>query len=297
MDTSLITVFTPTYNRVNTLPKLFESLCKQTCFDFEWLIVDDGSIDGTKELIQEYIKSNPPFRINYVWQINAGKSMAINHALSIIKSTYIYFMDSDDYLPSKAIEQILPYLKEVQYDQKFSGVAGLRTHADGTPIGSLIPNPILDADYLSFRYKYKAKGDYADIVKTDVMKENMFPVYQGEKFCTEAVVFNRMAKKYKCRYINCPLRITEYLPNGLTDTYAKIMKESPNYSMLYYKELLYSKISFKDKLFALISYWNMYKIIPLNKIQEEVRPTFIMKIIAMIVLQIRGLYRLIKMIR
>ena len=48
-----ITVFTPAYNRAHTLRRAFESLKKQTCKDFEWLIIDDGSSDGTIELIEE----------------------------------------------------------------------------------------------------------------------------------------------------------------------------------------------------------------------------------------------------
>lgn len=296
MDTPLITVFTPTYNRVHTLPKLFQSLCNQTCLNFEWLIVDDGSIDGTKELIQNYIISEPPFRINYIWQANAGKAMAINRAASEINTFYVYFMDSDDYLPENAIENVLPYLCSIQKDVSFSGVTGLRVDKKGNPIGSYIPNPILDTDYLSFRYKYKALGDYAEILKTSILKEYMFPHFENEKFCTEAVIFNRIAKKYVCRFVNCPLRVTEYLPGGLTETYNKILQDSPNYSMLYYKELFYSSVPLGVRLSALCSYWD-FKCRYEGKIKKDVVPTFKMKFFGVIVVMLRKTYRLIRWIR
>ena len=292
--TSLITIFTPTYNRITTLPQLYESLCNQSCLDFEWLIVDDGSIDGTGDLIQSYINSNSPFPIQYVFQENRGKAAAINRAVSIIKSSFIYFMDSDDYLPREAIRNVIPYLNEINDDERFCGVTGMRIHEDGTPIGSLIPNPILDTDYLSFRFNYKAQGDYAEIIKTALMKQYPFPIYNGEKFCTETVVLFRISRKYLCRYIDCPLRVTEYLPGGLTDTYTKIMLQSPNGSLLHYKELFYSRIPIYNRIIILCVYWDLYKSVDRVKLAEEVCPTVMMRFLAPMMIFVKWLYKKLK---
>ena len=295
MKTPLITVLTPSYNRRNTLPALYESLCNQRKFDFEWMIIDDGSQDGTNLLIQNYIDSHPPFEIRYIWKENGGKASATNWALSKIRTEFIYFMDSDDYLPSNAIEELIPYLLEIRNDEHILGVTGLRIHKDGTPIGDVIPDSPLDVSYLDFRVKCKAHGDYAETAKTKIIRRYPFPLYKGEKFCTEALVWNRMAQTYKSRYINVPLRVAEYLSGGLTDTYSLIMRQSPNGSLLYYKELFYYPIPTIDRLRALYDYWSFY--IKIDKstcfLHKEVLATPIMKLYG-VVLPFWWIYRKVK---
>lgn len=286
----MITVFTPTYNRAHTLPNLYKSLCEQTCYDFEWLIVDDGSTDGTKELIQTYQQNNPPFEIRYIYQVNRGKAKAVNHGIKAISNDFVFFMDSDDYLAKDAIAAVMPYLEEIKTDPCFCGVTGMRIYQNGTPIGSYIPDPILDTDYLSFRVKYQAFGDYAEIVKTSVLREFPFPEFQGEKFCTEALVFYRIAKKYISRYVNLPLRVCEYLPGGLTDLYDKIMSESPQASLLFWKEYFYSDIPIKLKVSSLISYWKLYKTCHKEDLSVEVCPTGLMKFLRPLVLLLGRMY-------
>lgn len=273
----MITVLTPTYNRAHTLPKLYQSLCEQKCYDFEWLIVDDGSSDGTKELIQAYKQNNPPFEIRYIYQVNSGKAKAVNCGIKAINNDFVFFMDSDDYLAKDAIMSVIPYLEEIKSNPCFCGVTGMRIYQNGTPIGSYIPAPVLDTDYLSFRIKYGAVGDYSDIVKTAVLREFPFPEFEGEKFCTEALVFYRIAKRYISRYINLPLRVCEYLPGGLTDLYDKVMSESPQASLLFWKEYFYSDIPIKMKVFSLISYWKLYGKCHKENLSMEVYPTYLMK--------------------
>lgn len=286
----MITVFTPTYNRAHTLPNLYKSLCEQTSYDFEWLVVDDGSTDGTKELIRSYQQNNPPFEIRYIYQLNRGKAKAINHGIKAISNDFVFFMDSDDYLAKDAITSVMPYLEEIKANPFFCGVTGMRIYRNGKPIGSYIPDPILDTDYLSFRVKYGANGDYADIVKTSVMREFPFPEFEGEKFCTEALVFNRIAKKYINRYVNLPLRVCEYLPGGLTDIYDKIMRESPQASLLFWKEYFYSGIPIKMRVSSLISYWKLYKSCHKETLSRDVCPTGLMKFLRPSVLLLGWMY-------
>lgn len=101
----MITIFTPTYNRAYTLPKLFESLQAQTSNNFEWLIVDDGSSDDTRELVEHFI-TKADFKITYIYQENQGKHVAINTALDKASNLYFFTVDSDDYLINNALELI-----------------------------------------------------------------------------------------------------------------------------------------------------------------------------------------------
>ena len=101
-----ITIFTPSYNRAYRLLALYESLCNQTCFDFEWLIVDDGSNDNTEELVQTWLNESK-FNIRYIKQCNGGKHRAVNHGVREAKGELFYIVDSDDILPKDAIECIM----------------------------------------------------------------------------------------------------------------------------------------------------------------------------------------------
>ena len=64
-----LTIFTPTYNRAHTLVRTYQSLCHQTCKDFEWLIIDDGSIDNTSDIVKIWI-TEADFKIKYIYQKN-----------------------------------------------------------------------------------------------------------------------------------------------------------------------------------------------------------------------------------
>ena len=75
------TVFTPAYNRAHTLPRTYESLCRQSCKDFVWLIVDDGSSDGTRALVEEWQTRDNGFPIRYIYKENGGMHTAHNTAL------------------------------------------------------------------------------------------------------------------------------------------------------------------------------------------------------------------------
>ena len=82
MNKVKVTVFTPTYNRAYTLERLYKSLLNQTSYDFEWLIVDDGSTDNTSELIKSF-QNNHFFDVRYYKQENSGKHVAINNGVDL----------------------------------------------------------------------------------------------------------------------------------------------------------------------------------------------------------------------
>ena len=93
-----ITVFTPTYNRAYILENLYRSLQRQSFTDFEWLVVDDGSSDGTKALFERWQKEDNPFPIRYCYKENGGKCRAINYGLKLAQGELFFTVDSDDYL-------------------------------------------------------------------------------------------------------------------------------------------------------------------------------------------------------
>lgn len=249
----LVSVFTPTYNRAYRLGALYHSLCTQTCRSFEWILVDDGSTDNTADLVSSWHDS--VFPIIYIKQTNGGKHRAINRGVKEAKGDLFFIVDSDDVLPSNSIERILLNYGKISGDKSFCGVCGLKALYNGEMVHKGASYDVLNCSSIDFRYKYKMKGDMAEVIRTEVMKEYPFPEFDGEKFCSEAVLFNRIAQNYKFRYFFEIVYLCEYLDDGLTASIVKVRMSSPRGSSLCYSELFHCRIPFKQKVKAAINYW------------------------------------------
>ena len=252
----LITVFTPAYNRAHLLSKAYESLCRQTFRDFEWVIVDDGSTDDTESVVNsQFIMHNSQFPVRYYYQENGGKHRAINRGVKEAKGELFLILDSDDTLPPNSLELINYYYQQIKEDAAFGGVCGYMAHHDGTMIGHGCNIPILDANSLELRYKYHVQGDMLEVFRTSVMREIPFPDIVGEKFVPEDLVWNRIAQKYKLRVFHEVVYYRDYLEGGLTDKIVKIRMTSPVASMMCYQELNSYDVPFAQKAKAAINYW------------------------------------------
>ena len=210
-----ITVFTPAYNRAHTLGALYRSLQKQTFRNFEWLIVDDGSRDGTGELVKLWQSEENPFPIRYVYQENGGKCRAINQGLELAAGELFFTVDSDDYLLDNALENAARWEAALPKDGKFCAVSGNLGTAPGETPNPPLPEPYYDGTALD---RYGAvKGERALLFYTQVHRQYPYPVCEGERFMTEAVAWNRMAAEgWRIRFYNEILTIYEYQPDGLT---------------------------------------------------------------------------------
>lgn len=175
-----ITVFTPTYNRKHTLPRTYKSLCKQTLPDFEWLLVDDGSTDGTENLVKSWIEENR-IPIRYIWKENGGLHTGYNTAYANIDTELCVCIDSDDYMPEDAIEKIIgrwSVLTNAE-KEKYCGIEGLDFNVkDGAPIGGRFPEGV---DSI-FMWQLHHPGDSKSVMRTDLMKKVApMPVFPGER--------------------------------------------------------------------------------------------------------------------
>lgn len=249
-----LTVFTPTYNRAYTLPKLYESLIGQTEKDFEWLVIDDGSSDITQELIASYIQDQK-IAIRYYKQKNGGKHRAINKGVNLANGELFFIVDSDDFLVDNALKLIVNIYKEVRIDKSFAGVCGLKVYPDMTPLGGEPNFDVIDANAIDIRFKYRVKEDLAEAFKTDILREYPFPDFKDEKFCPESLVWNRIAQNYKLRYTNKVIYICEFLDDGLTKASIKNRIKSPIYTTKLYSEQYLYNIPLKDKIKTAINYW------------------------------------------
>ena len=226
MNKVKVTVFTPTYNRAYTLDRLYKSLLNQTSYDFEWLIVDDGSTDDTSKLIKSF-QNNQLFDVRYYKQENSGKHVAINNGVELAEGELYFIVDSDDYLTENAIEKIITWASILPSKNEFAGVSGNRGYSVNELIGTTFSGDYIDATALE-REKYSITGDKAEVFFTDVLKNYKFPVFENEKFLTENVVWYAIAADgYKIRWFNDIIYITEYLPDGLTQKYNKLLATNP----------------------------------------------------------------------
>ena len=210
----MISVLTPTYNRAYTLERLYLSLVGQTSYDFEWIIIDDGSEDYTKELVEKW--TNSLFSIKYFYKKNEGKHTAINVGVEMAKGEYIFIVDSDDYLLPEAIKCIEGWVDTIKNDQRFAGVSGLRGYTEKKEIGERPKREYVDCTNLD-RKKYSLRGDKAEVYKKEILIRYPFPVFEGERFLPEDIVWNAIARDgYLLRWYNEIIYIGEYLPDGLT---------------------------------------------------------------------------------
>lgn len=200
------TVFTPTYNRAHTIHRVYESLCQQTFRDFEWLIVDDGSTDNTKELVERW-KQQADFPIRYIWQENGGKHTAFNRGVAEAKGELFLTADSDDGFVAQALERFNYHWESISNKSRFVGVCAHCMCHNGNLVGKKFPLSPMDSDAEEIFYRYKLQGEKWGFQKTDILKEFPFPETKGERFVSESYVWFRIAKKYKIRFVNEALRI------------------------------------------------------------------------------------------
>lgn len=250
----MITIFTPTYNRAYILHQLYESLCRQTCKEFEWLVVDDGSSDNTEELVRGFIEEHK-ITLRYYRQQNGGKHRAINKGVGLARGELFFIVDSDDYLTDDAVEWVKSEYGNICEDSRFAGLSGCRQTPMGERIGGELPFERRDCNMLDLRMKYGVAGDMAEVYRTDVLRKFPFVEIEGEKFCPEALVWNRIAQEYIMHWVNNGIYVCEYLPDGLTAHITRIRMKNPKTAKLYYSELYNSDIPFLQKVKSAINFW------------------------------------------
>lgn len=217
------TVFTPIYNRRKTVHRVFDSLMAQTYKNFEWLIVDDGSTDNVKELIDEY-KKEADFNIRYYYKKNGGKHTAINYACLLTDSEYFLIIDSDDAIPPDAIEVFNKSWDSIPKEKQslYWSVVGLcRDSKTGELIGDKFPDGINEAEKPRELAK-NVKGEKSSCMRTAVLKKFPFPEPEGTYFITESIVWNKIDKVYRQYYINDIVRIYyQNEPDSLMNSWYK----------------------------------------------------------------------------
>lgn len=247
-----LTIFTPTYNRAYILGKLYESLINQTCKEFIWLIVDDGSKDNTKELVTGWIKENK-IEIKYIFQTNGGKMRAHNTGVKNCETELFLCVDSDDYIVENAVDIILKVSDKLLDRDDLSAIVGYKGLSDIKVIGNEFPNNIKESA-LNDLYRKGFKGDTSLIFKTEVLKNYLFPEIEGEKFITENYIYSQIDEKYKMLLLPKIIIVCNYLDDGYTKNAIKLILNNPIGSMMAYNQTIKLSKGLKEKAKAVIRY-------------------------------------------
>lgn len=210
----ILTVFTPTYNRAYVLTRCYESMKRQSCKDFVWLVVDDGSTDNTRQLVAAWQGEGNDFEIRYVFQQNQGMHGAHNLAYANIDTQINTCIDSDDYMSDDAVEKIISFWQTCDRDRKISGFLALDAYKNGDVIGTRFPKNIVSATYYDYYYKHDVCGDKKFVLRSDLTKRYPYPLFDGEKFVDLATKYFSLDLDYKLLNMNEVVCCVEYLSDG-----------------------------------------------------------------------------------
>lgn len=228
----LITVYTPTYNRAYILQNLYSSLCRQTNKKFHWIIIDDGSSDGTKELVKSW-QEESILSIQYYYQENQGKQIAANFAHSLITTELHTCMDSDDYLEDDALEYVENIWTSSKRKNNSSGVVGLDRYSNGDIVGTRFPENLEHAKFSHFR-KLGISGDKKFFLRTDLVnKYGPYPNIAKERFPAPGYLYRLIDQESEFILTNKILSVVEYLPDGISKNKLNQLKKNPNAFLFY----------------------------------------------------------------
>ena len=224
---ALLTVFTPAYNRASTLPRTYQSLCEQECKDFIWLIVDDGSSDNTRELVEGWKNQDNGFEIQYIYKKNGGMHTAHNVAYEYIHTELNVCIDSDDRMAEGAVKKIKTAWLKAR-NKNYAGLIGLDADMNtGRIIGKDFSYGLKETT-LGGYYASGGEGDKKLVYRTDVINSvPPYPVFEGEKYVGLVYKYTLIDQKYKLFVLNDVLCDVEYQMDGSSNTMFRQYLKNP----------------------------------------------------------------------
>lgn len=248
-----LTVFTPTYNRAYTLHLCYESLKRQKSRDFVWLIIDDGSTDGTRQLVEGWTaEGTVPIRYHY--QDNQGMHGAHNTAYELIDTPLNVCIDSDDYMSDDAVEKIVTFWKR-HGSSKYAGIVALDASPDGRIIGTRLPDYLESATLSDLYAKHQVTGDKKLVYRSELTRKcPPYPLFPGEKYCPLAYKYVLIDQECPLLLMNEVLCHVEYLADGSSMNIIRQYKRNPRGFLFFRKVAMQYAPTYKKKLRESIHY-------------------------------------------
>lgn len=247
----MLTIFTPAYNRAEKLNRLYESLLHQSSHDFEWLIVDDGSTDATRCAVKGFA-NNGGFPVRYYFKENGGKHTAYNFALELAEGAWFFCVDSDDYLSPNAVAEILSAARDLKENQ---GILAYKQDVNERLLSEVFPQGVQFSKMYEMAQKHHCCGEFSLIFPTDLAKKYPFPVFAGERFVTESVIYDRIDRECEMLLLPKVVTICEYQQDGYSNNANAVMKKNPNGYCLYFLQRIDLQSTFVSRLMHAGKYW------------------------------------------
>lgn len=244
----LLTIFTPAYNRADKLEYLYKSLKDQLNDKYEWLIIDDGSTDQTEEVVSRFMKE-AFIQIRYIKKENGGKHTAHNLAVDLARGELFMCLDSDDYLNENAVNKLIETIQKCHLGEGVIAYKCDRNNkllSDKFPMVNEVPNTYI------LEKRYKCRGEFVLVYPTELLRKNKFPVFEGEKFLTESVLYDRL--KCSMRLLPQVIEICEYQEDGLSNNLNNIMKNNPAGYCLYFMQRIEMQDSIVKRIVTIGKY-------------------------------------------
>lgn len=223
---AFLTVFTPLYNRAYSLPRTYESMCKQKCKDFIWMIIDDGSTDNAHSLIEEWMKKDNGFKIEYIYKKNGGMHTAHNEAYRHITTELNVCIDSDDALADDAVQKIYDKWQSIK-DKNYAGIIALDADFDGKIIGKGFPEGLKSTTVMGY-YNNGGYGDKKLVYRTDIINSYPeYPVFDNEKYVSLAYKYRLIDQEYEMAVLDDVLCNVEYQEDGSTNNMLRQYRNNP----------------------------------------------------------------------
>ena len=192
-----------------------------------------------------------------------------------------FIADSDDILPSNALLTIAKVWEQTKDDISIGGICGFDGDLSGGDlIGTGFPKDLylnklslsdntnvnyIDSTTRQVRFGLGIEGDMKEVFRTSVLREFPFPEIKDEKFCPEALLWNRIASKYKLRHINQIIYLVEYQQDGISAAITRSRMNSPIATTMTYAEMLRYDIPLKIKIKSAVNYWRFYFCLSIEK--------------------------------
>lgn len=263
----MLTVFTPTYNRAEYLQRLYESLCRQTKRNFEWLIVDDGSTDDTARVVKAFQK-DASLDIRYVYKANGGKHTAYNEALRQARGRWFLCVDADDYLSDHALEYLTGALEN---QPENCALVAYKADQQGNRLSDEFPEQVDRCRISDLSLRLNCRGEFALVFPTEVARNFPFPEFPGEKFVGENVVYDRIEQVCPARLLGQVVMICEYLADGYSRNFGALMKKNPTGFCVYFLQRMDMVPGLGDRISCAGKYW-CFRFISGNKSLKYIGP-------------------------
>ena len=249
-------ILTATYNRAHTLPRLYESLVRNKDNDLEWLIMDDGSTDKTKKLIDKFVKDKK-IKIKYFFQENQGKMTAINNLIEHSTGKYIIEIDSDDYFTNDAFKRINSHIEDLEQNDNLGALVFHMYAPDSNPFGKSISPDGFITSIFDLIMKRGATGEANLVFKGDIRKKYSYKMEQKENFSPETRMYFQIDKKYSVLYYDEAIVVGEYQSDGYTKNISKLQKNNPQTYYNYFREMFdlnLKGLPFKKRIYIIKNY-------------------------------------------